>query len=73
LTELGLPFPHIELDPTVRDWRAYADALTQNIAVATYGAVYARSRGEGREPMSFDTLYYQLTAELPQAPATLAT
>lgn len=68
LTETGIHSALIEIDPRVLALRNAGQAITDALAVATFGAKYAHKRGGDEEPRTFDQLLADLTAPLPQIP-----
>ena len=73
LTEAGLDYPRIENDSIVQAWGSHEASITSAMASATFGKTYSEKRGEGYKPESFDSLFAQLTAPLPQAPQIATT
>jgi hypothetical protein len=68
LAEEGVNFPNSYADSSVRAWRSFVESIDNALANATRGKIYADARGVNQEPKSFDSLYAELTAPLPQAP-----
>lgn len=72
MSEAGVHSALIEADPITAALREYGESITGALAAATFGKVYSDKRGVGHELRSFDSLYGELTAALPQAPSATA-
>jgi len=69
MTEAGVHFALVEADPITAVLREYGESITRALAAATFGKMYSDKRGVGHELRSFDSLFGDLTAPLPQAPS----
>jgi hypothetical protein len=72
LTDAGIPAHEIEKDLVVHALVMSDLALTNHINALNESRIYAATDGVNRTPRSFETLLGELTAPLPEVPATAA-
>jgi len=72
LIESGVHHIAAEADPIFMLIEGYLRALGDAADAAAVNQTYSETRGKDREPRSFDNLYAELVAPLPQAPAISA-